>query len=149
MEWLRRKGTAYQLRALFLFLVFAVGSLIARDAVFIHEVMVLSSIDALDDAPDDEGPSLEQAPPKLKGRPKGISRRMAMNPWDPPDDDDELDDDSDSTAAEDVRLAVLPASLLPIGAPDFIPIRRPRLLGRFEGRPTIERRPAPRGPPGV
>lgn len=149
MEWLRRKGFGFRLRALFLLLAFALGSLIARDAVFIHQVMVVSAIDAMDDASDEEGPSVEQAPPKVKGRPKGISRRMAMNPWDPPDDDDELDDDSDSTAAGEVQVAVLPAALLMLGAPELIATQRVRLAGRDESRPTVDRLPSPRGPPPV
>lgn len=148
MDWLRAAGVMYRLRALFLLLAFAIGSLVARDVVFIQQVMTLSAAEAVDDAPED-GPSFAQAPPKLKGRPKAISRRMAMNPWDPPDDDDELDDDSDSTAAGEVQVAVLPAALLMLGAPELIATQRVRLAGRDESRPTVDRLPSPRGPPPV
>jgi len=114
MEWLRRAGFAFRLRALILLVSFAVGSLLARDALLIQQTIVVRAA-ALGDVDSDEAasmPGLEgrAAAHAIKVRPSGISRRMAMNPWDPPDDDDELDQDSDTVAATYATLAVLPAA---------------------------------------
>lgn len=138
----------YRLRAFVLLLSFAIGSLIARDALFIHQVMTIAAGDAaFEDAPDDDSPAFEQAPPKVKGRPKGISRRMAWSPWDPPDDDDEMDDDSDSIAVGHVRLAVLPAAPCLVLEAEFVPVRA--LCAQLAPTPCVTSlRPiSERGPP--
>jgi len=41
MDWLRRAGLAYRLRALILLVSFAIGSLLARDAILIQQTMLL------------------------------------------------------------------------------------------------------------
>ena len=83
------RGVAYRLRAVLLLFVFAIGSIIARDAALIQRIAA-GNIPSV--------PELRQEGPKskLKVRPSGFSRRTAWCPTDPPDDDDELDDDSDT-----------------------------------------------------
>lgn len=150
MDWLRRAGAMYRLRALLLLLSFALGSLIARDAAFLHQLMVVSAWEAPDDdGSESDAPTFAQAPPKLKARPKGISRRMAMNPWDPPDDDDELDEDSDSVAASHHRLAILPALLRQVLEADFVRVMAccPRLA--LAPRDAGPRDVSARGPPAL
>lgn len=125
MQSMRRPGWLYRLRAFLLLVSFAVGSLIARDAAFLHQLMTIAAFDARDEADvvETDGPSFTAKAPKLKARPKGISRRMAWNPWDPPDDDDELDEDSDTTAVSHARLALLPAELRQVLEADFVAVR--------------------------
>lgn len=114
MNWLRVAGLAYRLRALLLLVSFAVGSLIARDALLLHQTLTICTEASLGDVESDaksEMPAFAQAAEKsVKVRPSGISRRAAMNPWDAPEDDDELDWDSDTVAAAYATLAVLPAT---------------------------------------
>jgi hypothetical protein len=151
MQWLRRAGLLYRLRALVLLVSFAVGSLIARDAAYIHQVLSFTAAESIDlDAIDLEVPSVTAKTPKLKARPKGITRRMAWNPWDPPDDDDELDEDSDTTAVAHLRLALLPAELRQLLEADFVavraPVSRPADGPRLASLRSISSRGPPRAP---
>lgn len=141
MNWLRAAGLAYRIRAIVLILSFAIGSLIARDALLVHQTLLLRAQASTESTADqDETPGLpafEQpsSPRLVKLRPSGISRRTAMNPWDPPDDDDELDQDSDTVAAVYATLAVLPAAFGgPIAPASVTAIFRPTTLAALTAR---------------
>lgn len=150
MSWLRAAGLAYRIRALVLFVSFAIGSLIARDALLVHQTLLLQTQASAEAAAEQASlPTFEQPSSSrfVKVRPSGISRRAAMNPWDPPDDDDELDQDSDTVAAGYATLAVLPAASTQSIAPASVSaVFRPVALATCtagEARPGI----SSRGPP--
>src|SRR5262245_60129659 len=70
MEWLRRAGLAYRLRALLLLISFAIGSLLARDALLIHEAIVVQAALSENESLDgDDEPAFEERDEPVKIRP--------------------------------------------------------------------------------
>jgi hypothetical protein len=146
MRWLRRAGMAYRVRAAILLIAFAIGSIFARDALLVQQTALLRAEAQRDWVPEDF-PAIDQAPKKLTVRPSGISRRAAMNPWDPPDDDDELDQDSDTVAAAHAVLAVLPPLRGEVAESPYVTTSaRPCTLA-VRPRPDSTRNVSSRGPP--
>jgi hypothetical protein len=94
-----------------LLLAFAIGSILARDAVLaqrVHEIRAAAQgIDLTIGATFASVQSHRRA--ELKVRPSGLSKRAAWSPTDPPDDEDETDDDSDTLAIS--RLRALPVDV--------------------------------------
>lgn len=146
MHWLRRAGAAYRIRAAIVLVAFAIGSIFAREALLVQQTMLLRA-EAQGDFVREDFPVIDQAPKKLTVRPSGISRRAAMNPWDPPADDDELDQDSDTVAAAYAALAVLPPPRGDVAESPSVTTRaRPRMLAA-RARPENTQNVSSRGPP--
>lgn len=146
MYWLRRTGVVSRVRAALLLVAFAIGSIFARDALLVQQTMQLRAEAQREFVPD-EAPAIDQAPKKLTARPSGISRRAAMNPWDPPDDDDELDEDSDTVAPAQLVLAVLPPVRGAIAESPYVTTRVCPASLALRPRPENTRNVSSRGPP--
>lgn len=125
MNWLRR-GHA-RLRALLLLIAFAIGSIFARDALLVQQILALQAEAAAQsvEEPCDDPEWREDDAPARTIRPSGLSRRTAMNPFDPPDDDDELDQDSDTLAVGHLVFTIAPCAAGALLAA-FVPVSHPR-----------------------